>query len=201
MRRDVGRHADGDAARTVDEQIGEACRQDRRLDPRLVVVRHEINRLFIDVGERLGGDVRQPRLCVAVSRRRVAVYGAEVALPLDERVAHRKVLRHAHHRIVDRRIAVRVIFAEHVAYDRRRFLVRLAGIESHFMHGVKNAPVHRLQAVARVGQRPANDDAHGVVEVTTPHLFFNINRNLLCCFSHYLSLSLTAVLMVTGFLS
>ena len=56
VRRDVGRHADGDAARAVDQQVGIGRRQDRRLLLALVVVRLELDRVLVDVGEqRLGG--------------------------------------------------------------------------------------------------------------------------------------------------
>jgi hypothetical protein len=69
---------------------------------------------------------RQARLGVAVGRRRVAVDRAEVALAVDERVAHREVLREADHRVVDAGVAVRVVLAEHVADDRGALLVRAA---------------------------------------------------------------------------
>ena len=45
---------------------------------------------------------RQARLRVAHGGGRVVVDRAEVALAVDERVAHREVLRHAHERVVDR---------------------------------------------------------------------------------------------------
>ncbi|TLD45903.1 MAG: hypothetical protein FAZ92_01827 [Accumulibacter sp.] len=44
------------------------------------------------------------------------------------------------------------------------------------MHGEQHAPVHRLQAIARVGQRPPDDDAHGVVEIRAAHLVFETDR-------------------------
>ena len=36
--------------------------------------------------------------------------------------------------------------------------------------------MHRLQAVAHVGQRPADDHAHGVIEVRRTHLVFDGDR-------------------------
>ena len=67
----------------------------------------------------------QARLGVAHRRRRIAVHRAEIALPVDQRQAHREVLRHAHQRVVDRLVAVRVVFTHHVADDARRLAVGL----------------------------------------------------------------------------
>ena len=51
VRRDVGRHADGDAAGAVDQHVREARRQDRGLEVLAVVVRLEVDGLLVDVGE------------------------------------------------------------------------------------------------------------------------------------------------------
>ena len=48
--------------------------------------------------------------------------------------------------------------------------------EAHVMHGVKNTAMHRLEAVANVGQRAADDHRHRVVEIRPPHLLFNVDR-------------------------
>ena len=104
VRRDVRRHADRDAGRAVDEEVRELRRQDHRLDERAVVVRRPVDRLLVDVvAEELRGELREPDLGVAHGRGVVAVDRAEVALAVDERVAQREVLRHAHDRVVDRR--------------------------------------------------------------------------------------------------
>ena len=101
---------------------------------------------------------------------------AEVALPVDQRVAQREVLRHAHQRVVDRRVAVRVVLAEHVADDGRALLVRAAGHEARLVHRVEDAAVHRLQPVAHVGERALHDDAHRVVEEGLAHLVLDQAR-------------------------
>ena len=51
VRRDVGRHADRDAARAVDQQVREARREDERLFLGAVVVRLEVDRVLVDVLE------------------------------------------------------------------------------------------------------------------------------------------------------
>ena len=65
VRRDVRRHADGDAGGAVDEQVGEARRQDQRFAARAVVVRREVDRVHVEVAQHLGRDPRQARLGVA----------------------------------------------------------------------------------------------------------------------------------------
>ncbi len=97
----------GDARRAVDEQVGNARRQDHRLLERLVVVRNEVDRLFVEVRQQLPGDARHADFGVPHGSRRIAVDGAEVALAVDERVAHGEILRHAHDRVVHRDVAVR----------------------------------------------------------------------------------------------
>ena len=51
VRRNVGRHADRDAAGAVDQQVGKLRRQDRRLFFVVVVVRLKIDGVLVDVVE------------------------------------------------------------------------------------------------------------------------------------------------------
>ncbi len=37
--------------------------------------------------------------------------------------------------------------------------------------------MHRLEAVAHIGQRARDDDAHGVIEVASAHLLFDGDDN------------------------
>ena len=67
--------------------------------------------------EHLVADAREAALGVAHRRGAVAVERAEVARAVDERVAQREGLRHAHQRLVERGVAVRVVAAHHVADD------------------------------------------------------------------------------------
>ena len=170
VRRDVRRHADGDAGRAVDEQVREARRQDERLALRAVVVRPEVDRVHVQVAQHLLRDPGQAGLGVPHGRGGVLVDRAEVALAVDELVAHGEVLRHADERVVDRRVAVRVVVAHHVADDAGALDVRARRAEAALVHRVQDAAVDGLQAVADVGQRAADDDGHRVVEVRGAHL-------------------------------
>ena len=176
VRRDVGRHAHGNAGRPVDEQIGQPRGKHRRLHLLAVVIGHEIDGFPVDVGEHLRRDLLQPALRVAVGRCPVAVDRAEVALPVDQRVAQRELLHHPHERLVGRRIAVRMVFAEHVADDARAFHVGPVPDRVRLVHREQHAAVDGLQPVAHVRQRAADDHAHRVIEIGMPHLGFEAYR-------------------------
>jgi hypothetical protein len=114
-------------------------------------------------------------LGVAHRRRRVAVDRAEIALAVEQRQAHRELLRHADQRVVDRLVAMRMVLADHVADDAGRLAIRLVPVVAVLVHRMENAPVHRLEPVADVGQRPRHDHAHGVVEIGAAHLLLDRN--------------------------
>ena len=174
VRRDVGRHADRDARGSVDQQVRDARRQYRGLAFGLVVIRIEIDGFLVDVGEQLAGQLGHAHFGVAHRGRRIAVHGAEISLAVDQQVAHREFLRHAHDGVVHRRIAVRMVLADDVAHHARGFLVGLVPVVAQLAHGVEHAPMHGLQAVAHIGQSAADDDAHGVIQIGFAHLVFEI---------------------------
>jgi hypothetical protein len=177
--RDVGGHADGDAARAVDQEVRHAGRQDARLLLRVVEVGLEVDALLVDVGQELGGDPREARLRVPVRGRGVTVDRPEVPLAVDERVAHRERLGEADHRVVDGGVAVRVVVGDDVADDLRALLGRRAGPEVLLTRAEQDAPVHGLQSIPHVGDRAPDDHAHRVIQVRGPHLVLDRDRYLL----------------------
>ena len=64
VRRDVGRHADGDAGAAVDDEVGDARREDGGLEGGLVVVGGEVDGVGVDVGEHFAGDAGEAGLGV-----------------------------------------------------------------------------------------------------------------------------------------
>ena len=176
VRRDVGGHPHGNARRAVDQQVRDARGQDGGLVLLAVVVRLEVDRFLVDVGKHLAGQALQPALGVAHRRRVVAVDRAEVALAVDEQVAQREILRHAHQRVVDRRVAVRVVLAHHVADDARALHERPVPDVVDLVHREQHAAMDRLEPVAHVGQRAPDDHAHRVVEVRAAHFLFEADR-------------------------
>ena len=173
VRRDVGGHADRDAAGAVDEEVGDLGGEDRRLAKPVVEVGLEIDRVLVDVLQHRERDPGEPRLGVPVGRGRIAVHRAEVALPVDQRIAERELLDHPDQRVIDRAVAVRVVLAQHVAHHRRRLLVRPPRHQPQLVHRVQDPAVHRLQPVSHVRQGPGDDDAHRVVDERLLHLLFD----------------------------
>jgi hypothetical protein len=53
VRRDVGRHADGDAGRAVHQQVGDPAGENLGLGAAAVVVRVEVDRLLVDLPQHL----------------------------------------------------------------------------------------------------------------------------------------------------
>ena len=176
VRRHVGGHADGDAGRAVDQQVGDAPRQDQRLLVLAVVVGLEVDGLLVDVGQHLHGQRREPGLGVPHGRGRVVARRAEVALAVDQRVAHRPGLGQPHEGVVDRGVAVRVVVTHHLTDDAGALDVAAVGAEALVVHREQHAAVHRLEAVADLGQGAADDDRHRVVDVAALHLLLEVDR-------------------------
>ena len=66
--------------------------------------------------------------------------------------------------------------AHHVADDAGAFLVTLAGIKAQNAHGVNDTPMHRLQPVAHVRQRPAHNSGQRIGEVSLLESGLEIDR-------------------------
>ncbi len=134
MRRDARRHPDRDPRRAVREQVGEQPGEQLGLLLLAVIRGAVIDRILVEPVHQVDRDLRQPGLGIAIRRGVIAVDIAEIALPVDQRIAHRKILREAHHRIIYRLVAMRVILADHVADDARAFLISLRRIQFQQPH-------------------------------------------------------------------
>ena len=176
MRRDVGRHTDGDAGGTIDQQVRIARRHDDGLHERFVKVWREIDRFLVDICEHLKIQLAHARLGVSHGGGAVTVDRAEVALAIHQRIARGKILRQAHQRAVNGGVAVRMILTQNVADDTRALTIRLIRRDAQLVHGIENAAVNRLEAVAHIGQRAGNDDRHRVGDEGRLHLVFQVDR-------------------------
>ena len=176
VRGHVGRHADGNTARAVDQQQRNLRGEDRGFGNRIVEVERPVDRLLVDVGHHLVGDFLHTGLGVTHGGRRVAVHRTEVALAVHERVAHRPVLSQTHHGVVDRRVAVGVELTEHVADDTCRLTRGSVRIEIQLgAHVVEDTAMHGLQTVPHIGKRTRYDDRHRIVDVGRLHLLLDVN--------------------------
>ena len=175
VRGNVGRHTDGDTGRAVDQQVRHTRRQNLGLLRRRVVVVDHVDGIFVQVHQEFAGIFGHTRFGITHRCRVVTVDGTEVPLAVDQRHAHGEGLGHPYQCVVDRRVAVRVVLTDDVPDDTGGFFVFRARREVEFVHGVKDAPVDRLEAVAHVRQCPSDDDAHGVVEVAALQRLFYID--------------------------
>ena len=87
VRGNVGRHADGDAVRSVHQQVGNSGRQHHRLDRGVVEVGDEIDGVLVDVSQQLFSDFGEARFGVPISRRGIAIDRTKVALAINQRIA------------------------------------------------------------------------------------------------------------------
>ena len=173
MRRDRRGHADGDAVGAVDQQVRKLRRQHGRLGVPLVVGGHEVDRVELQVLEHHRRERRHAGFGVPHGGRRQAGDRAEVALLVDQHVPHVPFLGHADQRGIDDAFAVRMVVAAGVAGDLGALHAAGAGREVQVVHRHQNPPLRRLQPVAHVGQRPADDHAHRVRQVAVLQLVFD----------------------------
>ncbi len=165
VRRDRRGHAHRDAVGPVDQQVGELRRQHRGLQPPLVVGGDIVDRVELEVLQHERGDGREAGLGIPHGRRRQARDRAEVALLIDQHVAHVPFLGHAHQGGIDDAFAVGMVVAAGVAGDFGALHPARPRREVQVVHGDQDAALRGLQAVAHVGQRAADDHAHGVRQV------------------------------------
>ena len=176
VRRDVRRHTDSDATRTVDQQVGETRWEHLRFLLPAVVVGPEVDGVAIDVAHHLHRQRRQPAFGISHSGLAVVTWGTEVALALHERIAQRPRLTESHQRVVDRGVAMGVVLTHHVTDDAGALREPTIRPISTVVHRVEHAAVHGLEPVTHVGQRALHDDAHRIVEVRALHLDLQVDR-------------------------
>ena len=175
MWRNIGGHAHGNTARTVHEQVRNTGRQDVWLAGFAIVVGREIYGVFADIAHHLHGQRGELTLRITHCCRAIIAAGTEVTLAIHQWVAHVPGLSQTHQGVINRGVTVRVELT-HGVRDRAgglhiAALRAITGIE----HRVEDAAVHRLQAIAHLRQGAANDDGHGVVDITRLHLLINVN--------------------------
>ena len=173
VRRDRGRHADRDAVRTVGQQIGKGGGKNDGLFLHAVISVAEIDGVFVQAFEQRLSDLGQPALGVAHRGGVIAVHIAEIALAFHQRIAHREILRQAHQRLIDRLIAVRMIFADDVADHAGAFLEAGRRIEAEQTHGMQQPAVDGLQPVAGIGQRALGDGGERISEIALASALFS----------------------------
>ena len=194
--RDSGRHAHADADRAVAQEVGESRRQDARFLARLVVVVDVVDRVPVELGQHLYRGIAHPRLGVAHRRRGIAVDGAVIPLPVNERIAQAEILRHVHERGVDDHLAVGMIVAGRVTGDLGALSETPARGQVQVVHGHQDSPLRGLEPVPHVRNRPRQVDTHRVIDEGGLELLFHLYRSdarVVVLFQHLPSQSLFAL--------
>ena len=166
VRRNIRRHADGDAGAAVQQHVGQPRREQPGFIQGAVEIGYPLGCALVQFIEQ---ELRVPgqagfRVAHGGEGFRV-VLAAPVALPVDQRIAVTEGLRHQHHGLVAGTVAVGVELAQHVAHRAGRLLELGARMQAEVGHGIDDAPLYRFEPVGNAGERPVENDIHGVVEV------------------------------------
>ena len=187
VRRNVGGHAHGNARRTVEQQVGNLGGQYRGLLLRSIIIGAEVHGLFVDISQKFRSQTRHADFGVTHGGRGVAVNGPEVPLAVFQGIAHVEFLSQAHQGIVYGHIAVRMIFADDVAYHAGALLVRSTVGVGQLRLGVQNTPMHGFEAVTGVGDGSAYDNAEGIGKIGLPEFLFDVDIRMNFQFGHGIS--------------
>ena len=166
VRRHVGRHADRDSRRSVQQDVGKTGRQQLRLIERPVEVRIPLDGSLAQLPEQDLGESGELRFRVSHRREGLGIVrGSPVSLTVNQRIPRREGLCEQYHRLVAGALPVRVKLAEDVAHGSSGFLVLRSRGQAELRHRVDDAPLHRLQTIADMGQGAIQNHVHRVVEI------------------------------------
>ena len=166
VRRDRCRHADRDTLRAIRQQVRDTGGKKAGFLGLTVIGRAEIDRILVDAVEQKLRDLGHARFGVAHGGSIIAVDIAEITLPVDQPVAHREFLRQPDHRVIDRRIAMRVELTHDIADNASRFLETLTRVQPQLTHRKQQTAMHRLQAVTDIGKRTRGNGRQRIGEIS-----------------------------------
>ena len=132
-------------------------------------------------GKKLFSHPFHPAFRVTGGRGRVAVDRSEISLSFDQGSAHGKRLGETHKSIVDRGIAVRMVFSHDFADDSRGFDRGMSLRQAELFHAVENPAVDGLQTVAHIGNRTAHIYTQRILKIRRMHNIFDMHRIVVHC--------------------
>ncbi len=144
VRRNVCRHADSNARRSVHEQVWKRRGKHQRFVTLLVVCLAHIDGFLFQVFEHHGAELAHLGFRITHRSRAVPIDGTKVSLANRKRITQRKILRHANQGIVDSGIAMRMVFAHHLSHDICRLYSHMIRRKPELVHAEKDAPVNGL---------------------------------------------------------
>jgi len=155
MRRNARGHSNRNTGASVTQQIGKFRRKDDRFRPGIIIVGHIINGLPLQIFHNNHRCFSHAGLGVTHCRRRVAINGAKVPLPLNQRIPVIKILSHADEGGVNHLFSVWMVIAGGIACN--------LGAFPEFGTGTKDRDRSWLPGCAAVkaSARPLHREAHG----------------------------------------
>ncbi len=157
MRRNGAGHAHRNPFRTIRKQVREARGHDDWLLLGAVIGGPKIDGIRIHILHEENGRIRQLRFGVTHGGGVITINAAEVPLTIDQRIAHAERLRQAHHGIIHSRIAMRVIFTDHIPDHTGTFFIARGRVELELHHGIEQAAMDGLQAIPHIRQRASGN--------------------------------------------
>ena len=166
MRRNTGCHTYCNSFCAIYKKIWNFNRKNRRFFFCLIKVRYKIHHIFIQIIQKnLLGKLFQPGLRIPHSRSAVAFNGTEVSMAVHKSFSFFKLLGHHNKCLINRAVAMRVVFTHGIAYDTGAFTVRPVVTDSQLIHVIQRSSLHRLQPVSHIRKSTRNNDAHGIVNI------------------------------------
>ena len=182
VRRDVRGHTHGNTLRTVQQQVRQLRGQHTRFAFVAIVVRHEVNRFLVDIGQHFVGDLGHTAFGVTRGCGAVTIQRTEVTVTIDQRYTQAEPLGHTHQRVVNRTIAVRVILTHHFTDHTRRLHVLGVVEVLHRIHGIEHTAVNRLKSISSIGEGTRHNHTHRIINVGVLHFLFYIDGGQTCIF-------------------
>ena len=116
-------------------------------------------------------------------------------MAVNQRNTHGKRLGQTNHGVVYRIVAMRVILTDYVTNGTSGLSVGALRGDAAFVHCIQNAAMNGLQAVANIGERARNNNAHRIFEERRAHLFAELSRKNIRCSGLLLVLLVCLVLI------
>ena len=173
VRRNIRRQTDRNAGCAVHQQVRISRGQHIRLLERIVKVEAERHGVLVDIPQHFQRERRHARFGVTHRGRAVAVNRAEISMAVNQQGAHAVWLRHAHQRVVNRAVAMRMVFAQTIADNARAFFVRLIRRNAQLAEREENTPLNRLEAVLHARERAFQNDVLRIWDHRDMHDLFH----------------------------
>ena len=91
--------------------------------------------------------------------RRITIRASKISLSIDKRIIHAPFLPHSHQCIINGRVAMRMIFSQHLSYYTCTFFIGRLITQTEFIHCIQYPAVNRFKAIRTSGRaRPTITD-------------------------------------------